>query len=315
MELSVIISTHNPDVGRLNRALHALAKQSLDPGLWETVLVDNASVPSLALSQLDSSILTSNIRIVTETKLGLTSARRRGFMETDSEILVMVDDDNILHQDYLKNVLSIFAHHGRVGAIGGRSEPEFESAPPSWVREFDDLLACRDLGHLPLLAKMELDKAGQLRVYPGCAPIGAGMALRRRACAGWLLKNESSLLSDRKGTELTSGGDNDIIFSILEQEWEVGYFPELSLIHLIPSARANKGYLAKLNRGIAMSWIQVLSQHGACPWRAIQPWTVPLRQMKAWVTYHAWSGPEAFIRWQGACGHFAGLAAIDRPHI
>jgi hypothetical protein len=47
-----------------------------------------------------------------------------------------------------------------------------------------------------------------------------------------------------------------------------------------------------------------LTLHGICPWPAIAGWTVPLRQLKAWITYRAWSGPAARIRWQGACGHF-----------
>jgi hypothetical protein len=70
-----------------------------------------------------------------------------------------------------------------------------------------------------------------------------------------------------------------------------------------------RDYLARLNRGIAKSWMQVLRKHDANPWSPIAPWTVPLRQFKAWFTHRAWSGPAEFIRWQGACGHFEGRGA------
>ena len=116
-------------------------------------------------------------------------------------------------------------------------------------------------------------------------------------------------MMDRRGAALTSSGDNDIIFSVLRSGWQVAYFPDLTLTHLIPANRLQPDYLARLNRGIQQSWQQVLRRHGASPWPAIAPWTVPLRQAKAWFAYRAWSTPAARIRWQGACGHFEGRVA------
>jgi len=113
-------------------------------------------------------------------------------------------------------------------------------------------------------------------------------------------------LSDRRGNELTSGGDNDIVLSILESGWDVAYFPELSLTHLIPATRLQPEYLARLNHGIAKSWMQVLSKHQCNPWPPIPAWTVRIRKMKAWFTYRAWAGPVQRICWSGACGHFEG---------
>jgi hypothetical protein len=134
------------------------------------------------------------------------------------------------------------------------------------------------------------------------------MALRAESAQAWCQAPSTGRPSDRQGAELTSGGDNDIVLTIMESGWEVGYFPSLVLTHLIPAARTDAAYLARLNRGIAKSWIHVLSQHDACPWTPIAPWTAPLRKFKAWFTYAAWTSPAARIRWQGACGHFEGLA-------
>jgi hypothetical protein len=132
------------------------------------------------------------------------------------------------------------------------------------------------------------------------------MALRRGAAQAWLDHANPETLTDRKGTELTSSGDNDIVIHVLRAGWDVAYFPELALIHLIPSERLAPGYLARLNRGIQKSWMQVLLRHGLSDWPPIPRWTVPLRKLKAWFTHRAWSGPAARIRWQGACGHFEG---------
>ncbi len=308
MQLSVVIPTHNPDAGRLRRTLDGLRAQTLPAADWETILVDNASAVSVSLDAFGE-FAPSNARIVHEPQLGLTAARRRGFTEARGGVMVLVDDDNVLAPSYLEFVLQIFAAHPRVGAIGGRSFPEFERQPPAWMREFDDLIACRDPGPEPRLASsFRTQPAGRI-AYPDCAPIGAGMALRRDAAALWLAASNRSVPTDRRGTDLTSGGDNDIILT-LAREWDVGYFPALTLTHLIPEARTTLDYLARLNHGIAKSWVQVLHQHQANPWPAIASWTVPLRKLKAWFAYRSWSSPAAYVRWRGACGHFEGRAAV-----
>ncbi|HET7537951.1 MAG TPA: glycosyltransferase [Candidatus Didemnitutus sp.] len=311
MDLSVILPTHNPHPGRLRRTLAGLRAQTLAPARWETVLVDNASNPAIERDACASDAPAA-LRIVRETELGLTAARRRGLAETNSPVIVLVDDDNVLAPDYLERIVTLFAAHERVGALGGKSVPEFESSPPAWTREFNGLIACRDLGPVAQISH-GLRPAGSTRnEYPLFAPIGAGMALRRAAVQTWLAGAQRGGPTDRRGGELTSGGDNDIILHAMKSGWEVGYFPELSLTHLIPAGRLERDYLARLNRGIAKSWVQVLARHDACPWRPIAPWTVPLRQRKAWFNYRPWAGPAEYIRWQGACGHFEGLATLNR---
>ena len=313
VDISVIISTHNPDAGRLRQTLAGLRAQTLPVLQWETLLVDNASTPAL-YPQAFSAPAPDNLRLTREPQLGLTSARRRGFSETRGKFIVLVDDDNVLAPDYLAKVRALFADHPSVGALGGKNLPEFEQPPPAWMREFDGLIACRDYGDVPEISQGLWKTQNQRNEYPRWAPIGAGMALRREAAQSWLRDASATQLSDRRGSELTSGGDNDIILSLMQSGWDVGYFPSLALTHLIPSNRITRDYLARLNRGIASSWVQVLTKHHACPWGPIAAWTVPLRQAKAWFTYRAWSSPAAYIRWQGACGHFASRAALpSRP--
>ena len=47
MKLSVILCTHNPHRGRLDRTLEGLKKQTLALSDWKFILVDNASAPAL----------------------------------------------------------------------------------------------------------------------------------------------------------------------------------------------------------------------------------------------------------------------------
>lgn len=311
MKLSVIVSTHNPNSGRFGRALAALRAQTLPSSNWDAIVVDNASSPSVSSASFGDA-WPSNGRIVREGTLGLTAARRRGFAEAKGNVVVMVDDDNELEAGYLEQAIAILAARPRMGAMGGKSHGVFESHVPLWAREFDGLLACRDLGEIEKSGSWAPGGGERAGEYFDWAPLGAGMVLRREAAQAWLDESGSEGPTDRRGTELSSGGDNDIVFSVLKAGWEIGYFPRLALAHLIPPSRTTRAHLARLNFGIAYSWIQVLRKHGACPWAPIPRWTVPLRQVKAWFAYRAWSGPAAFVRWQGACGHFAARARNPR---
>ena len=312
MELSVIIPTHNPDEGRMRRTLAGLRAQTLPTDQWETLVVDNASVPGVEVLPLKE-FAPANLRVVREPQLGLTSARQRGFTAARAPLCVLVDDDNVLAPDYLMHVVRLFGAHPRVGALGGKCLPEFEAEPPDWAREFLPLLALRDLGDQPCISEGLRPPGAVRNQYPAeAAPIGAGMAIRRDVAAHWLAASAGSTLSDRRGRELTSGGDNDIVFTLLKHGWAVGYFPELVLTHLIPASRLTVDYLARLNHGIQKSWPQVLAKYDACPWPPITGWTVPLRQIKAWFTCRAWTSHAARIRWRGACGQFEGRAGLSR---
>jgi glycosyltransferase involved in cell wall biosynthesis len=311
VDLSVIIPTHNPNRDRLRRTLLGLRAQTLPGRQWETLLVNNASTDFPAPDDLTAAA-PDNLTVLEEPVLGLTAARRRGFAAAQGRYWVMVDDDNVLAADYLCQCVSIFEANPRLGAIGGKSLPEFESPPPAWAQEFLGLLALRDLGSTPLVSRGLRSSANGRNEYPLFAPIGAGMALRQEAARVWLDRAPKNGLTDRRGTSLSSSGDNDIVLSLMHAGWEVGYFPQLSLQHLIPRGRLEASYLERLNRSLQESWQQVLMHHGTSPWQPLSRSGATLRKIRAWFTYRAWTSPAARIRWKGACGHFAGRVKMPR---
>jgi GT2 family glycosyltransferase len=301
--VSVVVPTHAPHAGRFARTLQGLREQSLTVGRWDLVVVDNRS-PMPVAADLGWH---PGGRIVREEKLGLTNARLAGAAATSGELLVFADDDNVLAPDYLATAVELFARHPQLGAAGGKSVPEWEVAPADWVGEFASSLALRDLGDAALLTS-----PGESAEYPRCAPIGAGMVVRRAAWSAYTdgLASDETAPLDRTGGALTSGGDNDIILRILRAGWQVGYFPELKLTHLIPAGRLTSEYLARLNHGIYRSWVDVLDRHGIRSWPKIARWTLPLRKWRAYVRFRAWAGPAEYVRWRGACGQFEGQAAL-----
>ncbi|MEZ2334118.1 glycosyltransferase [Mucilaginibacter sp. RCC_168] len=299
MDISVIICTYNPNLKRLHQTLSALQKQSLDPLLWELIIVDNNSSNGFD-AYVDLSFF-PNSRIVKEEKQGLTYARLKGFDEAQGAIIIMVDDDNMLQSDYLETSLNIFKDHPQIGAAGGKSLPEFEYEAPVWLTEFYGNLALRDLGNDTIIAKWK-------NTYPDAAPIGAGMAVRKVAIQSYIdaVTTDKSIITDRTDTSLTSGGDNEINIQLLKSGWELGYFPELVLHHIISKERMQAAYLARLLRDTNRSWVQLLEKHHINPWKKINKQTLLLRKIKAYLTYKAWKNEVNFIKWQGACGMLEG---------
>ena len=277
---------------------------------WKLLIIDNASREPIR-EILNLSPL-SNARVVRENQLGLTYARLCAVREAESELLVFSDDDTVLDTNYLAFVQKKFMEMREMGAAGGLSLPEYEIKPPSWFSLCLAPLGCRDLGSNSQTASW---KDLGPRSYPTCAPIGAGMAIRREVLEIWaklVEKDPKRQELGRKGAALSSGEDNDINLVTLANGWGVAYFPELKLTHLIPVRRLDKEYLKRLAFASSRDWIRVLALHGVSPWAPIPRWTVPLRKLKAWFTYRAWTGPAEYIRWYGACGHFEGRAAIRK---
>jgi glycosyltransferase involved in cell wall biosynthesis len=308
--ISVIICTHNPKRSYLERVLQALKSQSLEQSKWELLLIDNASDRVLS-KEIDLN-WHSEARHIRENKLGLTAARLRGFREAKAEIIVFADDDNVLDSNYLKHTLEIFEQHPKLGAIGGKSLPEFEVNPEPWFANVNAPLGIRDLGDESKVCYWP--EATQLQKhYPPFAPIGAGLGIRKQAAevyAKRITGNSIRLAFGRTGKQLISGEDNDIVLTLLEAGWGVGYFPQLKLTHIISARRLTKEYLARLNCASSRSWVQVLGVHDIRLWQKIPSWTVLPRQIKAFFRFQAWKDPASYIRWQGACGLLKGQAEL-----
>jgi hypothetical protein len=307
--VSVIICTYNPRRTYLLRVLEALAAQTLPKDQWELILVDNASATPLA-SEFELSWHPHGIQ-VREAKQGLTAARLCGIAQASAECLVFVDDDNVLHPEYLQHAIDIFQANPKLAAIGGKSIPEFEIDPPNWFAQVELGMGCRDYGdeietfYCPTRA---------VQHYPKCAPVGAGMVIRRIAIQQYcesIRQDAGRMGLGRTGKSLRSGEDCDMNLTLLSAGWGVGYFPQLQLTHLIPASRLNRDYLGRLNQAVMESWVQVLDTHGIRPWSKIAAWTIPIRRARSYLRFRAWQNPVAYIRWQGAYGMFLGRAQLS----
>jgi len=310
VKVTTIICSFNPKKDILTRAINALKAQTLSFDDWELILVDNSSSPAIS-SWLDLA-WHPHSKIIVEQKLGLSHARLFGVENALSDLIVFVDDDNVLDANYLEEAFRFHQQHPEVGCFGGKSIPEFETQPPDWFFETGINLGCQNYGNDLHISNYKT-LGHQINQYPEKAPIGTGMVILKSAFLGYLEKvqnNAERIALGRRGTSLTSGEDNDIVLTLINNGYEIAYLPALKITHLIPQNRYSLNYLKKMAYESNRSWVKVLAIHGINPWKKIHPISLPLRKLKAYLKVKPWKGELNVVNYQAALGKFKGQSEI-----
>jgi glycosyltransferase involved in cell wall biosynthesis len=237
--ISVIICTHNPRRDYLARTLESLTKQTLPLEKWELMLLDNASENRLEKSW-DISWHPSG-RHVRDERVGLTPARLRGIQETRGELLVFVDDDNVLAEDFLEEALNISERYPYLAVFGsGTLQPEFEVPPAPEVAELVGLLALRTVPTERW--------SNHYEDWP-TIPWGAGLCARREVANAFVRViqqfHDTSILG-RNGKHLFTGEDDLFSLAAVQLGKGFGIFPSLVITHLIPKRRLSREYFLRL---------------------------------------------------------------------
>lgn len=258
-KLSVIVCTHNPRDNYFSRVIDGLRAQSLGWENWELLVVDNCSAEPVS-SRYDFS-WHPHSRFISEKKLGLTPARLCGVREACGDLLVFVDDDNVLNEDFLETALRVVRKRPFLGSWSGQCRPEFEIEPPEWTRHYWGNLAIREFG---------ADVWSNLPRLPESMPCGAGLCVKRDVAQHYLYLHETgerSFQFDRAGGSLLSGGDNDLAACACDLGLGVGLISSLKLTHLIPPERMTEDYLERLAEGISFSSTLLDAIYGNSPTR------------------------------------------------
>jgi hypothetical protein len=160
---------------------------------------------------------------------------------------VFVDDDNVLASDYLASVQRIATDHEFLGAWSGSVAAEFEESPPEWTKRYWGNLVIREVTR---------DAWSNLYDLDATTPLGAGLCVRRTVAQYYLnlhATGSRAVVLDRTGTNMVSGGDNDLAACALDMGYATGVIASLKLTHLIPRERLTEDYLLRLMEGVAYS--------------------------------------------------------------
>ena len=239
--LSVIICTYNRDKYIYN-VLKSLADNTLSQDRYEIVLVDNNCTDNTR-SECDRFVLdfpNVHFRYFVETNQGLSYARNRGIRESAGDILVYVDDDALVNEEYLQTYADFFERHPEIDAAGGPIIPKYETEEPDWMSHFTKTLIT---GYKFLGNK---EKEFPKNDYPG----GGNAAYRASVFEKVGLFNVEL---GRKGDSLVGAEEKDIFDKMTTLGMRFYYLPTAILYHLIPEKKLSKDYFDRLTYSIGKS--------------------------------------------------------------
>jgi glycosyltransferase involved in cell wall biosynthesis len=243
--ISVIICCYN-SAARIGKTLHSVFNQQFSSTVnWEVIVVDNCSTDqtqSVAHAMYEKQGGSIPFKVVKELKPGLSNARKKGFESATYEFVLMVDDDNWLCQNYLETIYYDLKENPTAAMVGGLGVPELEGEKPFW---FDEVASCFATG--------PQSNVGTGPIYEATELYGAGCAIRMSCWSHLEQHGFESLLSDRTGKSLISGGDVEMCFAFRLAGFRLLYDSRISFQHFLPSARVNWKYLKRLFIGFGMS--------------------------------------------------------------
>jgi glycosyltransferase involved in cell wall biosynthesis len=256
---AIVICTFNPDERLLRRVLEAVANLEIATGLTlECVIVDNNSDFPVAQLPVVKNFLEccAWAKVIVELQQGLSFARITGVQATQAPTIVFFDDDNEPRSDYLLAAQGLLQHYQGVAAWGpGQVHVDFvDPVLPKFKTHFQKMFQARQ--------ESEIQFGCLPAAWAPYYPFGTGLVLRRAVFEHYMQAAQCGQLTaiDRKGTELTSGGDIQIVWEAIKMGFSAGVAPQMALTHMIPGSRANLSYIRRLSFGTASSYIPALTQ-------------------------------------------------------
>src|SRR5687767_4808098 len=137
-KISVVVCTYNREKF-IGRALETLTGQTLSPGKYEILIIDNNSTDNTAFicREFKTRHALFNIKYLFEANKGLSFARNRGITEASSPIITYVDDDTEASPGFLENILNFFERHTGTVGIGGKVIPIYpDTGEPAWMNKY-----------------------------------------------------------------------------------------------------------------------------------------------------------------------------------
>lgn len=262
VDYSIIICTYNPDERLLRRCLNAVASLHFENFSAEIILVDNNSTTPLKTLNYIEDFLgkTSPSKLIEVAEQGLNHARMAGIKESKGKYVVFFDDDNEPDPDYIKELYQLHTNYPNVAAWGpGNVEVDFiEGVDPG----------------LEHYARAAFQERHETRVtysnqtsWQACYPFGTGLCLERTYFEAYRLLAEQGVfsISDRKGNQLSSGGDTQMVLFCISKGAAAGVAPGLKLTHIVPGKRTGFDYLKRLTYGTSVCYstcvLEVFPEH------------------------------------------------------
>ena len=243
-KISIIIRTLNPHRPTLERVFEGLRRQTFPLAQTELLIVDNASEPPLDAATLGLG-WHPDARVVREPTRGKIMAQRAGIRAAspDGDLMLLVDDDNVLREDYLATGARLAGEFAQLGAWGsGSIQLHFDQPPPASLGSLTRVLTT---WKYPYAAWSSLR---DLRAYS--VPAGAGMFVRRAVANHWADTFDASpmrrALFLNEDPPILFSEDTDLALAAPDLDLGTGIFPSLHIDHLVRAEKVSEQRLLRL---------------------------------------------------------------------
>lgn len=220
---TIVIVTRNR-ASALVTSVSRACEQAYDPAGFEVIVVDNGSTDDTGsvLNKLAGEHK-GRLRIVRESRVGISYARNAGIAAAQGEWLLFLDDDAWAPTDLLRRYAELIEVHQDAVAWGGGARLRYpEKLPVCWSRHFDGMLSALDLGSVP-----------RPLVFPS-TPYGLNMLISRDG----LVANGGFREAIRFG-----GDETDLFWRMYLRGSLVRYAPGCDVIHAVDADRFSLRWL------------------------------------------------------------------------
>lgn len=239
-KVTIAICTYNRGE-YLHDTLNDLASQTARPDTFEIVVVNNNSSDGTEFVCDTFEKTHKEIRFswVKETNQGLSYARNRAAREANTSVMIYIDDDVYLPENYVETAINYIENRSSVQCAGGRIWVKFEEDNIDWVPdELMPMFGLHDLGDND-------------RMYPsGNFPRGGNMMISKNILEAF---GYFDTQLGRTGNRLLGSEEKAFFERVRRNGVELHYWSGLELTHRIGSNRLEKEYLEKQSIGIGFS--------------------------------------------------------------
>lgn len=250
--ITVVICTYNGENYLTEVIKSILDQEGFDDYVEKLLIVDNASSDNTKSIILTHQKIQPKIEYIYEEKPGLSHARKHGAL-VDSDWVAYLDDDNILMEGWIVEAIKFISQNPKIGAFNGASIATLKYNASNeeivMLKAIYKNLACTH--YCVEDYKMNLEPAMR-------GPFGAGMILKVEPLKLFLNEGWTNNVG-RKGNELGSGEDGEIVNAILEKGFAHGFNNKMALLHIIPKSRLQKSYVQKLMTGLNQGYYVYIS--------------------------------------------------------
>jgi glucosyl-dolichyl phosphate glucuronosyltransferase len=231
--ISIVICTFNRAPILQQTLLSFLRQNELNTIQHELLIIDNNSTDDTAIVVRDF-LRNKSTKYFLETSQGLSFARNRGIAESNGELIAFLDDDVLVHKNWLTSLKACFDETDAV-VVGGKVSLKFQAPPEKWMGDvFRKCLSEVDLG----TSRVVLSDGDRL--------YGANLSFRKKVFeeVGPFDTN-----AGRAKHELLSGEETELLRRIIANDGRVIYDPDVSVEHLIGAERLQWEYFVKRATG------------------------------------------------------------------